>query len=47
LDGFSTENRKKSNNERYEVLKKHYGFLSNLYAHFRIVLRKFSGAGKI
>lgn len=40
LDGFSSKHRKASNRERYQVLRKHYGFIPNLLAHFRIVFRK-------
>jgi glycosyltransferase involved in cell wall biosynthesis len=40
LDGFSSANRKNSNKERYQVLKKHYGFLPNLLNHGRIAWRK-------
>ncbi|MCU0437675.1 MAG: glycosyltransferase [Raineya sp.] len=39
LGGLTTQKRKTSLWERYEVLKKHYGFVSNLFNHFLILLR--------
>lgn len=39
LEGHSTLNRKASNRERYGVLMKHYGFIPNLWNHFKISLR--------
>ena len=47
VDGFSSQQRKASNKERYEVLKLHYGFWPNLWAHLRIVLRKVLGQSKL
>ena len=44
--GFSSVQRKASNKERYEVLKEHYGFLPNAFAHLGIVLRKLFSKGK-
>ena len=46
VDGFSSVQRKASNKERYEVLKEHYGFLPNAFAHLGIVLRKLFSKGK-
>ena len=46
VDGFSSVQRKASNKERYEVLKVHYGFLPNAFAHLGIVLRKLFSKGK-
>jgi len=40
VDGFSSVQRSKSNQERYRVLRLHYGFVPNLLAHLYIVLRK-------
>ncbi|HEY1046611.1 MAG TPA: glycosyltransferase family 2 protein [Bacteroidia bacterium] len=40
LDGFSSKHRKASNKERFKVLQKHYGFLSNLISHIQIIIRK-------
>lgn len=37
--GISGQKRKKAWKERYEVLKKHYGFLPNLFAHAWIIIR--------
>ncbi len=42
IDGHSTINRKASNKERYKVLSKHYGTLTNLWNHLKIVIRHFS-----
>ncbi|MES2618793.1 MAG: glycosyltransferase family 2 protein [Bacteroidota bacterium] len=39
LDGHSTKHRKASNRERYEVLKKHYGYFNNLKNHLLIIIR--------
>lgn len=47
LDGHSTKYRKASNKERYEVLKKHYGFFPNILHHLVIVLRSFLQPAKI
>jgi glycosyltransferase involved in cell wall biosynthesis len=47
LDGFSSKHRKASNTERFNVLKKHYGTLPNLWNHFKIVLRKYFSTGKL
>lgn len=47
LDGFSSKHRKASNKERYQVLKKHYGFVSNLWNHFKILMRKYLSKGKL
>jgi len=47
LDGFSSKHRKASNNERYKVLQKHYGYLPNLFNHFKILLRKYLSKGKL
>jgi glycosyltransferase involved in cell wall biosynthesis len=42
--GTSARHRKKAWRERYAVLKKHYGFLPNLFNHLRIIWRyAFSG----
>ncbi|MBC7425187.1 MAG: glycosyltransferase [Bacteroidia bacterium] len=40
VDGFSTTNRNASNKQRYEVLKKHFGFFPNLINHAAILARK-------
>lgn len=40
LDGFSTQKRKESNLERFNVLKNHYGIISNLWHHLLIIIRK-------
>lgn len=42
IDGHSTINRKASNRERFKVLGNHYGILTNLWNHFKIVIRHFS-----
>ncbi len=47
VEGFSASNRQKSNKERYEVLKKHYGWLPNVFNHLKIMLRKFSNPSRI
>lgn len=47
VDGYSTRNRDASNKERYKVLAKHYGWLPNLWNHFRIALRKLGQGGKV
>ncbi|MFM6984627.1 MAG: glycosyltransferase [Chitinophagaceae bacterium] len=47
LDGFSSKHRKASNNERYKVLQKHYGYVPNLFNHFKILLRKYLSKGKL
>ncbi len=47
LDGFSSKHRKASNKERYQVLKKHYGWVPNLLNHFKIVMRKYLSKGKL
>lgn len=39
--GISKQRHRQSLKDRYEVLKKHYGFWPNLWAHGRIVLRSF------
>ena len=39
LDGFSSQKRKESNKERFFVLQKHYGFISNLWHHLQILIR--------
>jgi len=39
LGGLTTQKRKTSLKERYEVLKKHYGLIPNLFNHFLIFLR--------
>lgn len=39
LGGLTTQKRKTSLWERYEVLKKHYGLIPNIFNHFLIVLR--------
>lgn len=47
VDGHSTKNREASNKERYKVLAKQYGWLPNLWNHFRIVLRKLGQKEKV
>ena len=47
LDGYSSANRKASNRERYQVLKKHYGWLPNAWSHMAIVIRKLFNTGKV
>ncbi|MCC6817752.1 MAG: glycosyltransferase [Bacteroidia bacterium] len=47
LDGFSTKNRNKSNNERFRVLSRHYGFWTNLFNHIYIVWRKLFNKNRI
>lgn len=47
LDGFSTKHRKASNNERFKVLEKHYGFFNNYLNHAKIVLRKIFSKSKL
>lgn len=37
--GLSKQQHQKSLKDRYEILKKHYGFLPNLWNHFWIILR--------
>ncbi|MDX1903762.1 MAG: glycosyltransferase family 2 protein [Thermonemataceae bacterium] len=39
LGGLSSQKRKKSLEERYKILKKHYGFFSNIFNHCWILLR--------
>lgn len=39
--GSSAVNENKALKERYEILKKHYGFIPNLMAHGWIVIRRF------
>jgi glycosyltransferase involved in cell wall biosynthesis len=46
LDGFSTQNRKASNKERFRVLEHHYGKFPNLLNHIKIALRKMFSNGK-
>lgn len=41
VGGVSKQRHRQSLWDRYEVLKKHYGFWPNLLAHFSIVLRAF------
>ena len=41
MGGTSKQQHKKSLIDRYRVLKKHYGFIPNLWHHFIIVLRAF------
>lgn len=47
LDGHSTRYRKESNKERYLVLKKHYGFIPNLFNHLFIIIRSIINSTKI
>lgn len=47
MDGYSARNRDASNKERYKVLAKHYGWLPNLWNHFRIALRKLGQKDKV
>lgn len=47
MDGYSTRNRDASNKERYKVLASHYGWLPNLWNHFRIALRKLGQKDKV
>jgi glycosyltransferase involved in cell wall biosynthesis len=47
LDGFSSKHRKASNNERFRVLQKHYGYVPNLFNHFKIILRKYLSKEKL
>lgn len=37
--GVSTQQRKKAWIERYHIMKKHFGLLSTLWAHFKIILK--------
>jgi glycosyltransferase involved in cell wall biosynthesis len=39
LGGLTTQKRKASLKERYQVLQKHYGFLPNLWNHWLILMR--------
>lgn len=39
MGGYSKQHLKKSLLDRYEILKKHYGFVPNLLSHIGIVLR--------
>jgi glycosyltransferase involved in cell wall biosynthesis len=41
VGGISKQRHRQSLEDRYAVLKKHYGFWPNLWAHVRIVLRAF------
>lgn len=41
IGGSSSQNSRKAMKERYQILKSHFGFLPNLFAHFWIVLRHF------
>jgi glycosyltransferase involved in cell wall biosynthesis len=47
MDGYSSQNRKQSNLERYSVLQKHYGKLPNFWAHLKIAGRKLFGFKKL
>jgi glycosyltransferase involved in cell wall biosynthesis len=47
LDGFSTQKRNESNQERFKVLQKHYGLIPNLFNHFLIIIRKLLNKSKI
>lgn len=47
LDGFSSKHRKASNQERFRVLKKHYGTVPNLISHAGIAIRKVFSKGKV
>ena len=42
LGGLSAQKRKKSLKERYQILKKHFGFFPNLFNHLLIFLRGFA-----
>ena len=44
--GSSSQNSRKAMRERYQILKSHFGFLPNLWAHAWIVLRRFLSPGK-
>lgn len=44
--GSSSQHARKAMKERYEILKSHFGFLPNLWAHAWIVLRRFCSRGK-
>jgi glycosyltransferase involved in cell wall biosynthesis len=41
MGGASVQNLKRSWNERYEVLKKHFGFIANIFNHVIILFRGF------
>jgi hypothetical protein len=47
LDGFSTQKRKESNQERFKVLEIHYGVIPNLINHGLITLRKLFNRNKL
>jgi hypothetical protein len=46
MGGLSKQKHRQSLNDRYEVLKKHYGFWPNLWAHGKIFLRAFFADNK-
>ncbi|MDP2174935.1 MAG: glycosyltransferase family 2 protein [Bacteroidota bacterium] len=47
LDGFSTQKRKESNQERFTVLQKQYGVIPNLINHLFIAIRKLGNKSKM